>query len=292
MFGYVRPALDLLSGEDRERYQSAYCGLCHTMGKRYGFLSRFTLNYDFTFLAILFEGGGGGGRCTGRCPAHPFRKKRLCVCGGGMDAAADAAMILTWQKLRDDVRDGGFLRGAPARLLCALYGRAYKKAKERLPDFARRVEESLSLLHELEGENSAALDRAADSFARILMAAAPACPEEGRRRILEQLLYHMGRWIYLVDGWDDLEEDRRMGRYNPIEARFEGKTEENLGYLITTVTHSLRLAVSAANLADFGIWQGIVENVLYKGLPTVQEAVFSGRWKELKRRKYNREKKQ
>lgn len=290
MFGYVRPAMNLLSDEEKALYQSAYCGLCHAMGERHGFFSRFTLNYDFTFLAILFyDGEPGGERCC-RCPAHPLRKKRKCICGGGLDAAADASMILTWQKLRDDVRDRSFLRGLPARFLCRFFAGAYHRAAEAMPGFARRVEENLERLHQMEVQRSRELDRAADAFAGILMAAAPECPDESRQRVLEQLLYHIGRWIYLADGWDDLEEDRKAGRYNPVEVRFDGALEENREYLATSMTHSLKLAISAANLAQFGRWNAIVENTLYQGLPAVQSAVLSGRWAEVKKQKHTREK--
>ena len=102
MFGYVRPAMNLLSQEDKDRYQGVYCGLCHAMGRRYGLAARFTLNYDFAFLAILLADSADKTECR-RCPAHPFRKGRICACGRGVNAAADASMILTWQKLRDDV---------------------------------------------------------------------------------------------------------------------------------------------------------------------------------------------
>ncbi len=287
MFGYVRPALSLLSEEERGLYREAYCGLCHTMGERYGFLARFTLNYDFAFLAVLFSGEGDEHTCR-RCPAHPFRKKRRCAVGRGMDAAADAAMILTWQKLRDDAKDKGAVRGLPARLLCLLFRRSYRKAKTALPAFAGQTEESLAKLWELEQARSGQLDRAADCFARILLAEAPACPDPSRSRALEQLLYHLGRWIYLVDARDDLEEDKKADRYNPIALRFAGEREYD-DYLRTTMTHSLRLAIAAADLMELGKWGPIVENVLCKGLPAVQEAVFSGRWNELKRQKYSKE---
>lgn len=57
MFGYVRPVLDRLDKEQRETYQSAYCGLCHALGERHGWLARLTLQYDFTFLAIVLTAG-------------------------------------------------------------------------------------------------------------------------------------------------------------------------------------------------------------------------------------------
>ena len=86
MFGYVRPALTQLSQEEKDLYQSAYCGLCHEMGKRHGFWTRFTLNYDLTLLAILLQICQGGDRIVcQRCPAHPIRKPKACLRGPGME---------------------------------------------------------------------------------------------------------------------------------------------------------------------------------------------------------------
>ena len=106
-----------------------------------------------------------------------------------------------------------------------------------------------------------------------------------------QLLYHLGRWIYLMDGWDDWEEDKKRGRYNPLDARFQGQVRENRDYLDTTATHSLRLAGSAAGLLELGEWTPVVENVLYTGLPAVQSAVLDGRWhdmRDIRRRPHER----
>ena len=44
MFGYVRPAADHLTAEQQARFEAAYCGLCHTLGKRYGIAGRMILN--------------------------------------------------------------------------------------------------------------------------------------------------------------------------------------------------------------------------------------------------------
>lgn len=284
MFGYVRPVKDELKVRELEYYRAAYCGLCHAMGRRHGFLARLTLNYDFTLLAMLFSPGEDRPTlCKRRCPVHPFRKKGNCVCTPGLDIAADESVILSWQKLRDDRLDKGFWQGLPARLACFFLRGAYRKAATAQPEFDRQVTQYLTQLHTLEKAGSTSIDRAADAFACILQAAAPADPDEGRARALRQLLYHVGRWIYLVDAWDDLAEDRKRGGYNPLDARFDGKPEESLDVIRTTMTHSVKLAISAFQLIFFGGWTPVIENILYLGLPTVQEAVFSGRWREMQK---------
>ena len=283
MFGYVRPALAQLSETDQQAYRGAYCGLCHVMGRRHGFWSRMTLNYDFTFLAILFSTQGETCWEERRCPVHPLRKKRSCLCGASLERAADASILLTWYKLQDDVQDKGFFAGLPARLLGWFFARSARRAKVNCQGFAAQVEKGLAHLAYLEKERSAQLDRAADAFACILRAAAPETGGEGERRVMEQLLYHLGRWIYLVDAWDDLAEDKAAGRYNPRDVRFQGQAEEERAYVSTTMTPSLRLAISAANLLEPGRWQAVIQHILYQGLPAVQEAVLSGHWKELKK---------
>ena len=284
MFGYVRPVLDRLSQEDRDCYRRAYCGLCHTLGRRYGLLARFTLSYDLTFLALLYAGAGGTEVCTCRCPAHPLRTPGQCLRGAAMDRTADASIILTWYKLCDDVDDHGPVTGLPYRLVRLLFRRAHRKAAAALPELDAKAAENMARLAILEGERSPKLDRVADTFAGILAAASEACGgDENRRRAMEQLLYHLGRWIYLADAWDDLKKDRKKHRYNALDARFEGRAEEERDYVETTMTHSARLAGAAAELLDLGPQRAAIENVLYTGLPAVQCAVLEGRWKEVQK---------
>lgn len=55
MFGYVRPSDGHLTAEDKQRFQAAYCGLCRSLGRRYGLAARMILNYDLAFLAMLLS---------------------------------------------------------------------------------------------------------------------------------------------------------------------------------------------------------------------------------------------
>lgn len=286
MFGYVRPHRDELKVRELREYEALYCGLCHTLGKRHGLMARMFLNYDFTFLSMVLDRGAGRPALEERrCPARLWCGKKPCACSGGLEDAADAGTILAYWKLRDTVRDGAFWERLAGRFLSMLLRPAYRRAAALRPEYAQTVQDCLEELHALEDAQSPSLDRTADTFARLLRSAAPPTGEEARDRALEQLLYHLGRWIYLVDAWDDLEEDKRKGAYNPIAARFPGEEEANRDYLRTTLGHSLNLARSAWALAEEGPWRAQVENILYIGLPVVEELVFTGRWKAVKKRK-------
>lgn len=152
MFGYVRPSNDRLTEEERQTFQAAYCGLCHTLGKRYGATGRMILNYDLTFLAMLLSEGGG--TCEKRCAVHPVRKRR-CACGdAAMDVAADMSVILTWWQIQDGIADHGFFKGLKYRAAALLLRRAYRKAQRRQPDFDKETQRHLTALAALEKENA------------------------------------------------------------------------------------------------------------------------------------------
>lgn len=241
------------------------------------------LNYDFTFLALLLAPARGESvTCRHRCHVVPTRR---CMCeqSPALEQAADTSVILTYWQLEDKVRDEkGIARLKAAIVKCLLSG-AYRKAAARQPEFAGVVCAQLEELRRLEQERCACVDRPADAFARLLVAAAPALPDEGQRRAMEQLLYHLGRWIYLVDARDDLQEDLKSGGYNPVALRWGDAPEDT--ELDLTLTHSVSLMRSAAALLELGRQTEIVENVLNYGLPAVQKAVPSGQWKQMQKHK-------
>ena len=284
MFGYIRPLTPELRVRELEDYKAVYCGLCRAMGKRQGFLARLTLNYDFTFLAMVLANGPAPCQFSmRRCPVHPFRRRKMCMQMPALDIAADESLILSVQKLRDDVADSGFFRGLPARIAAFVLIPAYRKAAAARPEFDREVAQCLDELHDMEREGCPSLDRPADAFARILRAAAPDTGDEARNRALGQLLYHVGRWIYLIDAWDDLERDVQSGAYNPINARYEGRGREHLQDMKITLLHSRNLAAGAYELAKAERWDGVLSNILYLGLPAVEELVLTGRWRRIKK---------
>ncbi len=277
MFGYVKPRKDMLRVWEWEAYQGAYCGLCHVLGKRHGLVARMFLSYDFALLAMLLTPTEERPVLKKqRCPSKLWcRKKACCVSSEGMDVAADHSVILSYWKLKDTVIDGGFWQRQGARILCQLLKSAYKRSVQARPNFDQLVEGCLTELQTLEGEQCPSIDRVADTFARILKGAAPKTGDTMQDRAMEELLYHVGRWIYLVDGWDDLEGDIQDGNYNPYLLRYPEDTKNHSADVRLTLLHSRNLASSALSLLSLGSWSGVVENIIYLGLPSMEERVFT-----------------
>ena len=129
MFGYIRPSKPRLSKQDEARFQSVYCGLCHELGRKYGFSARFVLNFDFTFLAILLSGAQEPECESCRCAAHPCKAQCVMAHTDALETAADHSLVLAWWQIKDHIEDHGFFKAIPYRLPKAQPLSARKRSK-------------------------------------------------------------------------------------------------------------------------------------------------------------------
>ena len=280
MFGYVRPSLRHLTEEDEQLFRAVYCGLCRTLGQRYGLASRFILNYDLAFLALLLSEPEKPELLSKNCIAHPFHAREYCPGNEALELAADCSVILSWWQIRDALSDGDSGKKAKHRAAELALKSAYRRARELRPEFDRLTRQHLEELSTMEKDNCPSMDLPADRFARLLQAAAGEVAQPVKRRVLEQILYHLGRWIYLVDAADDLKKDFETGSYNPLIHRFSLEsgvlTGEARETLVVSLDHSIRLMAAAFELWDFGVWSNIIRSVVYEGLFCVGNAVLEG----------------
>ena len=284
MFGYIRPMQGELKVRELERFKACYCGLCHTLGKKYGVAARFILSYELVFLAmLLWDEDSGPVIKRGFCIVSPFCRRRYCSKNEALDICAGYNVILMWWKLRDTISDEPFFKSFPYRLLSVILSGAYKKAARDFPGFDSGVRDKVAALAEYESKkDEISLDGAADKFAQMLRIAAPEYAPGEKQRPLYELLYHLGRWIYLIDACDDYNCDVKTGRYNPVAALYpplDGKLpDSSVMRLKTTITHSNNLICSAFELLPENAWTQIVKNIIYLGMPDTCSCVFEGNW--------------
>lgn len=285
MFGYVKTYQPELKMGEFEQYKGIYCSLCKQLGKSYGFWSRMTLSYDFTFLALFHMALTPG--CCGfeksRCTFNPFKKCLFCRNNDSIRLAADAAAMLMYYKLKDSVADDGFWKRLGARFLLLFAGRARRKAGLRLPALDRLMADCMKRQAALEQAVCASVDAAAEPTAVILAALASlSAKDEPEKAIRERFGYCLGRWIYLMDALDDLEEDLAKGRYNPYAASRGIREAE--GGQIKEIKESARMALNAcaAECVDsydkLSVYRfdGILRNVLQWGMPAEQKRIVNG----------------
>ncbi len=279
MYGYIRPYVNELRVNEYKRFRTAYCGLCEALRHEYGFAARFLVSYDMTFLALLSLEGAEipEGR---RCPVHPFRKLP-CVCGNDvLTDAADFSVILACEKLRDDAADESGFASLRAKIVGSFLKRAYRKASSKKPMLAENTAACLAELSKLEAGGSVSLDETADCFAHLLAFSASGAKGGSAGRVRAEILYHIGRAVYILDAVDDFAEDRRKGRFNPLCVRYEGDilSYEEKKAVRGTLNASLSRAMSAAELLPDTVWKPIIENTISLGVPASAEAVFAGTW--------------
>lgn len=284
MFGYVRPRKDQMKICDYERYRKAYCTLCRSLGKNFGFACRFLVNYDMTFLYFLLSCGeqeAKSSKCV--CPANVFCKKD-CYCAGEREKLIAAMnVILCRNQMNDAISDKSFFKGLPYRAARLFIRCGYKKAAALCPAFDRLTTEQLAKLSALEAAECASIDETADAFATILKGCSELYSDPTQRRPAEQVLYHVGRFLYLTDALDDLQEDCKKSQYNPLRYRFEVQngtlTEDDLKLLRLTMEQSVSIAGASLELLPMHSGEEILKNIIYLGLPAVLQAVSEGKFR-------------
>lgn len=261
MFGYITIDRDELKVKEYETYNHFYCGLCQDLKETAGQRARAALTYDMTFLAILLsalyeeETTKEIRRCMFRGGA-----RRMCFRNQYTAYAADMNMLLVYHNLMDDWLDEKNKKSlAAARLL----KKSYQKTASRYPEKIQAIRTYLKELHKAEQEKSTDIDLAS-GLTGTLMREIFVFQKDHWSRSLGDVGFYLGKYIYLKDAYDDLEEDRKNGTYNPFfamaeEPDFQKKANE----ILTMMASSAARAFERLPIIEYA---GLLRNVLYSGL--------------------------
>ncbi len=291
MFGYVRPCKPEMKVQDFETYQAVYCGLCKQLGKMYGLLSRLTLNYDFTFLALLSIAIGNSTPSyrRERCIAHPLHKRYCCLECESLQFASGAAALMLYYKAKDNCADSPPLKRLGWYLLMPYFSHLRKKALPHFSEIDKIFCTMTKQQQELERSGCNSTDQAAEPTAKALSSLLSMLSSDTfEQRVLEQMGYQLGRWIYFMDALDDIHEDFINKGYNPFIQKNsvvfsqytaeKWKEEEIPKKIQESAVGSLNL--TAAQLAAaYGLLtikqlKPILDNIIYLGLEESRKAVL------------------
>ena len=277
MFGYVRTMDAELKVKELELYKATYCGLCRSMGKCTGQCSRMTLNYDFVFLAltryaispckVTFK--------ARRCLAHPFKKRDSMEQNEILEFCSQASAILNYQKILDDIHDERGAKKLAALMLRPFVAHSRKKAIKKNPalrELDTSISAKLKKLDEIEKSDTVSVDLPAAAFGDILGEIMSFGYQGSDKLVAYELGKHVGAWIYVADALDDMREDAKKGRYNPILKLYGGNipNQDELSGIYDATKNKLFSASAAFDLIDInddGI-KNILSNILYIGIPT------------------------
>ncbi len=277
MFGYVKPFKPDMKMREFEAYQSVYCGLCRQLGRSFGPFAKLTLSYDFTFLSMLAMAMSDEEpkSQTGACPANPFKKRLFVKENAASEFSADCAMIIFYYKVKDSLADRGFLEKLRAVFAYPFAALARKKAAKRQPDIDAAMAQTTKSQAKIEHAGSALTDEAAQPTAQSLSIIFSMLTDDNvQKRVLTQLGYLLGRYIYLCDAFDDIEKDIKLKNYNPFVISSKEKPADEIYAQAKASLNLTMAAISAAyELLNIRRFKTILDNIIYQGLPSTVQSI-------------------
>ena len=274
MFGYVNADKNEMTDEERSTYQAYYCGLCRELKRQAGAGAQICLNYDITFLAILLSGLYEPDEVTEpfRCRLHPT-KKRFFHESEVMQYAASMNIVLSYYKFLDDYQDDHKTsrkkianRFEPVvKRVCEEYPRQTQAIEDfvrDLSDAEYRQEDNLTVLSALSG------DMLGELFCYK--------EEDVWNESLPSMGYYLGKFIYLLDAYDDMEKDRKNHNFNPMlraidkDPSYDAFCRQVLVSLIAECTKEFERLPILKNAS-------ILRNILYSGIWTKYDMIQARR---------------
>ncbi len=263
MFGYINVNSKELSEENKNIYQSYYCGLCQRLRAHCGAKGQVLLNYDMTFLIVLLTGlyESENEEAQFTCALHPA-KKRTSRINEITDYAAAMNVVLAYQNMMDDWKDD---KNYTMRTMAGMIKKNYDTFSEKYPRQVQAVEKYIRELHEYEERNEENIDAVAGLTGEMLGELFDWKQDEWSAE-LKTLGFYMGKFIYLMDAYEDLEQDEKKNCYNPLRTlkRENQKDYECLCKLMLTSIMS-ECAKSFERLPIL-LHADIIRNVLYSGV--------------------------
>lgn len=240
MFGYVTPLKAELKVKDFTRFRSYYCGLCLHLKSGAGNIPRMVLNYDMTFLAVLLDSLSTKEPDfeLKRCIVHPKDKKPVVMNNDALQYSAAMNLSLYYHKIKDDIEDDNDIKSKVLEKVLYPY---QKKINKSIDDINNIIKSNLKDLRDFENnKNFYSIDEICHPFSDIVGNILKSYPKElvddgdELRSNLYSLGYTLGKWIYLIDAFDDLKKDMKDNKFNPINYLFnsENKSYDELVPLI------------------------------------------------------------
>lgn len=268
MFGYIIVNKAEMKFREFDVYHSYYCGLCRRLKEKYGITGQLSLSYDMTFLLMLLSGlyepETEYSEC--KCIAHPF-EKHASRSNLFTDYIADMNVLFAYYKCQDDWED-------ERKLHKLIYGRLLESGSRKFAEkYKEKVHNIHLLMHELsdaEKEGRADIDTMSGMFGKV-MAQLTVCREDEWSESLGRLGFYLGKFIYLMDAYEDVEEDIRKGTFNPLKKRFESPDFEEECRTILT----MMMSECCREFEKLPILENveILRNILYSGVWCRYEAV-------------------
>ena len=280
MFGYVLPDKPNMFMKDYAVYRAFYCGLCKSIGKKCSETMRFTTNYDITFLNVLYhaifdkdiEVSEEG------CILNPFKKKPIVKNDELTEDVIDINNILAHYKCVDDIIDNK--SGTKWAFDKIVLKRHYKRSKVNFKKVDELVAKGYEDLRKLEKANCSSIDRVADSFANIMKNISKELFREKYDENIGSMMYALGKWVYLCDAIDDIDEDKKGKKFNLFlvdydyidKKTFLNDKHNDLEFALNNCVATIKNCFDNLKVAKY---EGVLTNILWYGIKAKTQDILT-----------------
>ncbi len=180
--------------------------------------------------------------------------------------------LLSYYKLCDDIADLRGLRRWKKRLLRPLFSRMRKGGGFCIRRWTRRSPPRWTTSPPPRPGRARPWTARPTASPRLPASSPPAGLEGEAKEVAEVCGYHLGRYIYIIDAFDDCREDGRRGEYNCLNSRYGSAeaTEAHAEEVLLTLKDSMAAFTRAYALADGCALDNLIYNVATLG----SEAAF------------------
>lgn len=263
MFGYIRVLDGELKIKEYNHYRNSYCRLCRNIGS-FSQAARMFLSYDMTFFSLLLDECNHANDADTNCRQPKCHKisghcKKECTDETYQFTAA-ASIVLTYEKILDDIRDGNKF----ALFLRLLLSHAYKRAAKAFPETSDTVHKAMERYYALENAklNAFSLAKGFGDVMSDLVSTAGFVEDNAIMQLYANVFHHIGSAIYLIDAIYDIAKDRKSGNYNPILQFDEDRTTVQ-----DKVLEYLGEAEQFIELLPYRDSIPILRNIIHYGIP-------------------------
>lgn len=282
MFGYINTNGSVLSEENKKKYQSFYCGLCRQLKEDCGTKGQMMLSYDLTFLIVLLSGlyELENRESEFTCPLHPT-KRRTAYINDATEYAADMNLVLAYHNLVDDWKDD---HSYAKKALVKILDKDYARVVEKYPRQVAALENYMRKTEEVERRGEQNLD-VVSGLTGEMLGEVFCWKEDVWTEELKTLGFYMGKFIYLMDAYEDLEKDKKKNAYNPLRYMEKGDEQEFETLCKLLLTSMISECAKSFERLPILMHAEILRNVLYSGVWTKYEYL------QLKKKKLEEKKK-
>ncbi len=266
MYGYVVVNKPELKFKEFDVYRSYYCGLCEVLKEKYGFNGQISISYDMTFLIILLTGlyEPKTKAYTSRCIAHPLSRHQVRR-NDVTEYVADMNILMTYYKCLDDWNDE---RKFTRKIFSSAIHGKVKKMSCRYKHKVEAIKSGLERLSEFEKNNERNIDAVAGCFGTV-MANMMCMKDDEWSDSLYKFGFSLGEFIYLLDAFEDLDDDIKNNRYNVLKSHCGKENRDGFNEFMRSVLNSI-MAQAASIFEMLPIIQDaeLLRNIIYSGVWT------------------------